>query len=503
MLAELKDFRRRRGTVRVSLELIVAILALQFPAALAAAEGGEGNQPLDDPGWPKGAAAIFNHTARIAYWLGPRSGQWTAEFRGDTKTFNAALAEFAKLENKIKRLIIHDGVGTSVRLAEKQGKDDDPAKKDAAKMDWCFMVWQTDGWNRRPELFMTGPRPREDLGPPTEINVYAGNLKWSDVVVPDGLSVDDQRTSIHGFSPADGHVLEGTVIDLATKKPLAARVRLQRIEHIKGNEYDYRYVCGTVADEKGHWVLTNVPGEKRYQPIVEMEGYVMRIVGLADLPAEPRWHNFDTGLSRPAPISGRVIDTAGAPLADVHVRIYPIVAGDSGRYDCANDRTTTDADGRFLIERIPHGSTTIFVTKPGYVRPGLGEQVTTPKTDLTLTMMKGSRVIITVDYTALPEKPPGYYVRMEPEGGPAVGKWSASGSPDEKNQTVYDNVPPGKYQVYGRPIPGGEKDNSDPIGFELKSGETTEVRLPAKFVPPPPPHPQFKPNPPSKTKDTF
>jgi hypothetical protein len=495
---------RQRGLACASLLLGFAMGTLHF-AALAASEGGEGNTPIKDSGWPKGAAAIFNQTERIAYWRGARDGQWTAEFRGDTKAFNAALADFAKLENTTRRLVIHDGVGSSIWLRDKQGKGDDAAKAADAKMDWSFMVWQTAAWDRRPELFMTGVRPHNaDDRLPSEINVYVGgNVKWPDVHVPDGLAIDDQRMSIHGFSQEDGHVFEGNVVDLATKKPLRARVRLQVIEYVKGNEYTYRYIAGTVADEKGHWVLTNIPGEKRYQPIVEMDGYIMRIVACVDLEKEPRWRNFDTAISRPGPISGRVVDDAGAPLADAHVHIYPIVAGDTGRYDCAADRTTSGADGRFLLERIPQGSTTIFVTKPGYVRPGLGEQITTPKSDITLTMMKGASVVISVDYTAWPKKPDGYYVRIEPEGGPATGKWSASGSADAKNQVVYDNMPPGKYQVWGRPNPGGEKDNSDPVVFELKSGEKTEVKLPAKFVPPPLPDPQFKPQPPPKTNDTF
>ena len=53
----------------------------------ALTEGGVGNAPLADPGWPKGAAQIFNHEGRIAYWVGPPlgGGQWYAECIGDRK----------------------------------------------------------------------------------------------------------------------------------------------------------------------------------------------------------------------------------------------------------------------------------------------------------------------------------------------------------------------------------------------------------------------------------
>ena len=47
--------------------LAVMISAAFFQTAFADIEGGAGNKPLRDQGWPTGAAAIFNNTARIAW----------------------------------------------------------------------------------------------------------------------------------------------------------------------------------------------------------------------------------------------------------------------------------------------------------------------------------------------------------------------------------------------------------------------------------------------------
>src|SRR6185503_11107121 len=83
----------------------VALLAGRGASALI--EGGEGNAPFPDPGWPQGAAAVFNVAARAAYWEGPPfgGGQSHAECRGDAKQFNAVLVDFAKIAAKKKRLI--------------------------------------------------------------------------------------------------------------------------------------------------------------------------------------------------------------------------------------------------------------------------------------------------------------------------------------------------------------------------------------------------------------
>jgi hypothetical protein len=46
----------------------LCVVALGARVASALIFGGEGNDPLNDPGWPVGAAAVFNVTERVAYW---------------------------------------------------------------------------------------------------------------------------------------------------------------------------------------------------------------------------------------------------------------------------------------------------------------------------------------------------------------------------------------------------------------------------------------------------
>src|SRR5262245_53526490 len=229
--------------------LAAAIVAVPVQEAFALITGGVGNNPIGDPGWPNGAAAIFNVQARIAYWEGPPfgGGQWHAECRGDAKALSAVLADFAKLDVKNKRIVLHDGVGRSFWI----NPNNEPAKRDDAKIDWVFMVWQPDNWKRLRQL-PTDLNPTEGGdpldGPPSQIDVYtAGNINWADVVVPKGLKIVDQRLEAHGFTTADGVVLEGKVTDMATKKPIAAKMRLELIEYEKGN-YKHTKVTETKSD---------------------------------------------------------------------------------------------------------------------------------------------------------------------------------------------------------------------------------------------------------------
>ncbi len=291
-------FRRRLATGL----LTAAIAMIPYQAAFALILGGEGNKPIADPGWPRGAAVLVNNPGRVAWWEGPPlgGGQWHAECRGDAKAMNAVLADFIKLDARTKRVILHDGVGHSFWL----NPNGEPAKEAAARIDWVFMVWKPDRWQhlrRLPaDLNRTGAHDA-DKGPPAELDVYTGGgLRWSDVTVPKGLEVVDQRLEGHGFTPADGIVLEGKVTNLATGRPVAGRMRLERIEPQAKGGYRYEVAARAVADAQGRWVLKQSPAGW-HRVVVEAVGFVPRIAGYARFDDQPRWVSYDCGLSRPRP----------------------------------------------------------------------------------------------------------------------------------------------------------------------------------------------------------
>jgi hypothetical protein len=166
---------------------VVAVAGLSTQTALAIREGVRGNTPVADPGWATGAAAVFNNRARTSYWVGPDPGYYSAEYSGDATALGTVLADFAQVEAKSRRLVLRDGVRSS---AFKQ------------KMDWIFNVWVPTAWERPTGAAVTRTFFRNpDKCPPPEIIVYTGgNVRWSDVTVPTGIEVIDERLVAHGFT---------------------------------------------------------------------------------------------------------------------------------------------------------------------------------------------------------------------------------------------------------------------------------------------------------------
>src|SRR3954454_17313594 len=458
---------------------IFLIAAIPAQTTFALIFGGEGNNPVADPGWPDGVGIVFNQPSRIAYWEGPPfgGGQWHAECRGDTTAFSSALANFAKIEAKTKRLIIHDGVGHNFWL----NANNELPKVAAAQTDWIFMVWQPANWQKLaklPPAIKPVDMGDDKTGPPTQIDVYTGgHIQWADVVVPKGIEVIDERLEAHGVSPADGTVLEGSITDLETKKPLAGRVKLQLIEPGKAG-YRYTVIGQAEADAKGKWQIKNAPvGWVRI--VLSADGYVPRVVGYGKYTGEPSWNPFNGSLLRSATVSGRVADDAGKPLADVDVRLIDI-ASHGEDYKTADDfQTKTDAEGRFHFDQVPIATGSFMVNKMGYCHPGLGPTINIPAKDVALVMTKSAQVHVTVEFKAA-NRPESYIVELTPEGGNAVGKWSGSGNINTENKISFENVPPGRYVLHGQPNPSRGNEMTKPITIELKGGATEEIQLTAK-----------------------
>jgi hypothetical protein len=464
---------------RITTGLLIAILAVNDPGeAYALITGGEGNKPISDPGWPAGAAAIFNHPDRVAWWEGPPfgGGQWHAECRGNTRALSAVLDDFARLDVKLKRVVVHDGAGHSFWLAPNREKE----KLESAKIDWVFMVWQPANWEHLRKLPADlNPTELADTSSPAQIDVFTAGINWADVTVPAGVVVVDQRLVAHGFTAVDGVVLEGKVSDLSTKQPIAATIKLQRVEPQQKGGYLYPVVGEVKADAEGHWVLRKAPAGW-VRVVVEADGFVPRVAGYDQFDDEPGWRSYDCGLARPATVSGRITEDAGKPLEGVDVRLDNVQPEFGGRYESPLEYTfKTDAEGRFRAGQVPRGTATIWLHKPGYCRPGLGLPIATPRNDVALQMMKAASVRVTVDFTGK-ERPAGYMVSIAPEGGEVVGSYGGSGNIDARNQMTFEIVPPGRYVLRGRPNPGSDVEEAGPLTVDLKGGQAAQVTLKAK-----------------------
>ena len=463
---------------------LALIVGLSLPAtSFALISGGEGNEPLRDPGWQKGAAAVFNVKGRVAYWEGPPfgGGEYVAECRGDAKVFNTVLADFAKIDAVKRELIIHDGIGASFWL----NPNGEEASKKKAEIDWAFTAWVPDRWQFQQKF---RGLTEEGDGPIPVIHVFTGGkIHWADVHVPEGITVTDERLEAHGHQVSDGTVLEGQIFDLANSLPLVSTIELQLIKpqligqqsRVKEPIAQYETVLSVDTDAQGKWVIKSAP-EGWHQVVAISPGYVSRIIAYLTIKKEPLWVGVNSGLSKPGPIEGVVLDAEGKPLAGAKVVLADVVAEPGGLYSTVTGETVmTDAEGRFHTDQLPLGTLRIWSHLTGYCLIGLGPNVKTPASDLKLVMHKAAQIEVVVEFNKS-QRSEGYIVEIEPEGGSVVGSWGGSGNIDAANTITFKNVPPGRYVLKGRPNPGSANQETEPQTIELVGGETEPVVLDAK-----------------------
>lgn len=473
-------FRRSLGRSRWSLAFFIAIVSISGTPLWALITGGEGDDHISDPSWPKGADVVFNSKGRVAHWVGPAfgGGQSFADCRGDAVAIQRVLDDFAKIETPLKRVVLRDGTGTSVWLNIRR----QVMKPKNAKIDWSFMVWNEE--SRRAQRRMPvglSSIGKTDPAIVAQLEIYTGgSIRWANVAIPDGLEVLDQRLEAHGFSDDDGTVLEGHVVDVATRSPLIANLQLQKKGQRKANGgYFYEAVNQVETDAKGHWVITKTP-ENEYRLVLMADGYATRIIGYRKVDEQPRWFEFNSGLSKAGRVSGQVIDRDGQPLADVNVSVHDFDAKNTGRYEVLEGNSIkTDAEGCFTFESLPISNASVRVYKLGYVRPGLGQEITIPVTDLRLQMESSASLLVRVNF-ADAKPPTDYLVQIVPEGGARVGKWSGSASINADQWIEFENVPAGKYTITGGPNPGRADQQTAPATIELKLGERATITLKAR-----------------------
>jgi hypothetical protein len=73
-------------------------------------------------------------------------------------------------------------------------------------------------------------------------------------------------------------------------------------------------------------------------------------------------------------------------------------------------------------------------------------------------------------------------VELEPEGGNKVGSWGGSSNINKSNEVSFNDVPPGRYVVFGHPNPHSANEVSQRLTFDLKGGEKKEMTLSAGGV---------------------
>lgn len=470
----------------------VSLMILSTAApAWALIRGGEGAEPLHDPGWPQGAAAVFNTAARVAWWEGPPfgGGHWTSECRGKAADLSQVLADFARIQAPGKRVVLVDGVGGSFWLNPNRQAE----REAVAVLDWTFSVWETAKWEQHQARPAQLRGPDEAAGGAPELVVYTGGqIRWSDVKVPEGLTVIDNRAAAHAFQPSDGQVMEGVVRALdvraesdaksaapAELQPLAnAEVRLDSIEALPEGGYRYTEQRRVSTDAEGHWKLTQVPPGS-YRIVVSAPDYAPRISGYVTIDRQPiGWRDQSTWLIPATKLTGRVVDSQGKPLSEVQVRMTNFeLDGKSVWYELLQgSEATTDGDGKFQFDQLPTGRGVVMLFKSGYCRPGLGTSVALPSDGVELSMDEAAQLRVVIKF---PDDTHAvdYVVQVEPESGAKVGMWSGSATADANNSVEFHDIPAGRYRISAQPNPGSADDRTESVVVQLIGGRTHEQEL--------------------------
>ena len=82
-------------------------------------------------------------------------------------------------------------------------------------------------------------------------------------------------------------------------------------------------------------------------------------------------------------------------------------------------------------------------------------------------MIRSAVLRVKVDFGTA-EIPAGYIIRIVPEGGERVGSWSGSAQLGPEHQREFQDVPPGRYTITGRPNPGSDDQETEGVLVELE-----------------------------------
>ena len=433
--------------------------------------------PYHGRGWPRGSIEMANLSTRISWWAGPPFGtgsMYEFEYHAEnTDQFNRALETFATIDANSLELIVRNG---PKQIFFKDKEKSNPENR----IDWTFRVWDEEAWNRlynNPDSLFGSDSPnfRKPVAPPrVDVYIGGGRVVWEEVKVPENLIVIDKRPGSISKEFAGKGLLDGTVIDMVTKDPIAgAEIVLAK----RDKERNLKEVIVGKTNDEGFCQITHIPLDY-YEVGIRAEGYASRKQGSYNN-KRPEYYRFEAGLAYPSYIKGVVTDLAGNPIESAKVRATNIVGVDGFRYPCIGGRTaTTDKQGRFVINDLPRGIANVYCRlEPLHMTNFINEIYPIPSDSIKL-LMEGTAVIRGKVVDKDGKRPSGeVHLILQPPGDVQIGKWGYSGRLSEDGTFEIAGVPPGEYLIGTDFRIMTETENADAQLISVTAGEEYELEV--------------------------
>ncbi len=343
----------------------------------------EGNEPVQNMGWPTGSEAVANLPSRLGYQVGPPfgGGEYRFEYRCEaTAKFNEALQKFGAIrvpktswsfQNSFDGQIIQLLGDKKLLLVVHDGPKDRWNKKQTGeekRVDWTFTVWVPQNFHRLfsgagNSFISDHPNYRQPV-PLPRIDVYIGGecpIEWKEVNLPKTVRVHDNRRTAAPVNVDRGGAIQGGVYDMGTHQVIAGA----GIVVVKQTDQrQWEAVKETKSDRHGNFQLDVIP-EGYYSIHIKAEGYVSRNVGPFNNRSGHAFNQFDTLLIEGASLQGIVTDPDGNPIPGVQVSASSTQGIDGLGYECAETPSVkTGSDGRFVLSGLPEGFAQIRCRAP-------------------------------------------------------------------------------------------------------------------------------------------
>jgi hypothetical protein len=488
----------RKGVLRLSFLIMCILMLPQVPvhARFLVTQGAR--EPVQDRGWPKGAVEMANMSSRFRYVHVEGFDPYRFEYQGDTREFNSALEQFAKICAPRLELLVHAGPAPQHWNWRGEGEEE--------RVDWVFTTWNPrlfhDLHSTIDPLASVGggyfaflrPVSGEDLVPlfgaplpPPRIDVYIdpeGPIRMEEVEVPEKIEVTDERMKRRFATMCAQGVLVGQVYDMGTAKPIVGATIYLKDAKGPGRKYakqTQKTIMSAKVNEKGAFELTEIP-KGSYDVHIYADGYVSRDGGKY-VSGERSYEEKVFQLTRPVAVAGTVIDGNGNPVAAARVSAHTLAGFDGNIYAMTEppQHSVTDKDGRFEFTGLPEGY--VYLACQGaWHTDTMYEPFPAPADDIRLMAVRTGTIRgRLVDSHGSPVKKVD--VSVVRRGDCAGRRRGRTTTTAEGGLFEWSDVPPGEY-VVGAGV-WGLVSGVDPTARHVfvKPGETVtvEIVLPGKF----------------------